>query len=105
VLRGCARRSGGEVRARDSGGSGVSVGGVAAGGGRQPGPQARQPVEGGPPVAAAVPPEDGPVKVALETLPSQAVVHAHGPALQTVKHPVGPFQGLMGPAGADTFRF
>ncbi len=90
------RRSPGGV----SGASGASPGEVAAGGGRQPQPDAGEAVEGGPSVAPPVPAEHGPVGVALETPAPQAVVHAHGPALQVREDPADPRQDPVGRAAA-----
>ncbi len=76
AIPGCGGSSG--ARARGSCGraaSGASVDEVAVGGGRQPQADAGA-VEGGPPVAAAVPAEDGPVQVPLDMPAAQAVVHA-----------------------------
>ena len=89
----------GEIRAGSSVGSGASVGEVVVGGGRKPRAEAEEAVEGGPPVASAVPAENEPVQIALQVPAAQPVVHADGPAPQIRKHLMGSNSGPRGPLG------
>ena len=90
-VRTCApAESGWDVRR-----SGASFSEVAVGGGWESQPDIEQTVERGPSVAAAVPAEHEPVKVALDMRPPQAVVHAQSPALEVGEDPVNPHQNLV----------